>query len=107
MPRPSLVLVVGLLTACGGHRSAEASAPPAAAAVQEDSVRAIVARYEAGEVPLIEATRQLADLIEPKGGFAVSGNQSARATELFEATSRELQRRDAKRLGVTDSLVSH
>jgi hypothetical protein len=67
--------------------------------------KTIVATYEAGGLTLDEASTRLADLLEPLGGLAYQGNQGPQAQELFEATGRELRRRDARRYGVPDSLL--
>ena len=105
------MLLVGVLVACGTNNRPEADTgrpvmTPEAAAVLDDSVRQIVERYEGGETALTDASRELADLLEPTGGLAVQGKQSPRATELFAATGRELRRRDAKWHGVPDSPVT-
>jgi hypothetical protein len=112
MGRRLVLLLAGALIACnaGGRQEAAVSPPPMTpeqSTILEDSVRRLVQRYEAGEVALAKATQELADLIEPVGGFAVQGKRSPQATELYEAASRELRRRDAKRLGVPDSLLTN
>jgi len=109
MGRRLVLLFAGALVACSAPSHHEAAvAPPTMTPQQsttlDDSVRQLVHRYEAGEVALAEATQELADLIEPVGGFAVQGERSPQATELYEAASLELRRRDAKRFGVPDSL---
>jgi hypothetical protein len=112
MDRRVAVLLAGVLVACDANPRSEADVtrPPMTsrdAAMLDDSVRRVVERYEVGEVALSEAIRELADLTEPTGGFAVRGDQSPRATALFEATGRELRRREAERRGVPDSLVTN
>jgi len=83
--------------AADSHRTMSAS--------KDDSIRTVVAAYEAGTLDLPAATQQLANLIEPLSGFAVGAGQSARAQELFRATSRELGLRMVRRRGLPDSLV--
>jgi hypothetical protein len=91
--------------ACGFGRSEQAGVPmdSAAASALDDSVHTIVTAYENGALTLESAARQLADLVEPTGGFAAEPG-SQRANELFEATGRELRRRSARHVGVSDSL---
>jgi hypothetical protein len=72
----------------------------------DDSVRALVRAYEGGTVALAVASRELADLLEPIQGFATSRAVSPRADELLRATSLELQRRNAKKYGVPESLLT-
>ena len=110
MGRFAVVILVGTLVACASSSGAGSlqqprSMSPEEAAAHEDSIRSIVRAYEEGTVALDVATQAMADLIEPTGGFAVQGDQDPRARELFEATGRELRRRQAERLGVPDSLA--
>ena len=99
--RPGVALSWTLLAlACGRAPEPEQRAVPhrpQLAAMLDDSVRAIVRAYEGGKVALEAATRSLADLVEPTGGFATEASMSPRTNELFQATGRELRRRDSVR----------
>ena len=109
MGRLTTVSVVGALLACGPGQRSESSAAPKPvgnqeAAALDDSVHLLVRAYETGALGLDPATEALADLVEPLTGVTYQSGASARATELFEATGRELQRRHAVRFGLPDSL---
>jgi hypothetical protein len=99
-------LVLGL--ACGRGSGPEPGADSNGASAHvstplDDSIQAVVQAYEAGAVSLDRATQQLADLVEPTGGFAHAAGVSPRAEALFQTTGRELRRRVAVRHGVPDS----
>jgi len=110
MDRVVVVVLCGVLIACSVGQRTESPRPERTLRAQEaatldDSIDLVVATYESGKVTLSEATRQLADLVEPLGGLAAQGKQSPRAEELFQSTGRELRRRDARKYGYPDSLV--
>jgi hypothetical protein len=91
--------------ACGSGQQAEPKQLSSkAAAALDDSMRVLVNAYEAGGLKLEVAAQHLADLVEPTGGFAWQPGASMRANQLFEATGRELRRRDAIQYGIPDSL---
>jgi hypothetical protein len=108
MRRGAAVFLCTLLSACSARQGSGVTddARPRTSedvAALDDSVRALVASYEVGAVSLTQASNALADLVEPTGGLAVQPAQSARAQELFQATGRELRRREAEKYGSPDS----
>src|SRR5206468_5796635 len=48
-----------------------------AAAAIDSTAAAIIRAYESGEISLDSATRHLADIFEPTGGLAVSGDRKS------------------------------
>ena len=70
-----------------------------------DSIGTVLRAYEGGTVTLSEASRHLADLLEPVHGMATSRPVSPRADELLHAATLELQRRNARKYGLPDSLA--
>jgi hypothetical protein len=110
MNQSAAVFVVGFVLACSTDQGSNSSERPKAlsaeeAAILNDSIETVIATYEAGGLAFNEASKQLADLVEPLGGFAYQGNQSPKVQRLFYATGRELRRREAQRHGVPDSLL--
>ena len=81
MNRVVVVFVVGLVLACSTKQSFNSSERPKAlsareTAVLDDSIKAVVATYEAGGLALGEASKQLADLVEPLGGLPTEATRA-------------------------------